>query len=77
VCFEYKLAEKDKFRDVAQVEIKDEVVPMEGPLAIHNDKFKDLEPGHESSKKNRRVSSFVFEWEVEITDPVLQATNPM
>jgi hypothetical protein len=63
--------------DVVQVDFTDEVVPMEGCLTNHNEKLTEFDPLHQSSEKNHGVSSSVFEWEVEITDQVLQATNPL
>lgn len=62
--------------DVVQVDFINEVVPMEGCLTNHNEKLTEFDPLHQSSEKNHGVSSSVFVWEVEITDPV-QATNPL
>lgn len=36
-----------KSRDTAQVDIKDEVLPMEGHPAIHKDEIKELDPVHQ------------------------------
>lgn len=66
-----------KSRDTAQVDIKDEVLPMEGHPAIHKDEIKELDPVHQSYVTKRKGDSYIFEWEVEITDPVLQATSPL
>jgi hypothetical protein len=50
---------------------------MEGHPAIHKDEIKELDPVHQSYVTKRKGDSYIFEWEVEITDPVLQATSPL